>query len=64
MDVSYFVRPDDICLRTPQLAASNYDGTYLELSHHNKFLTCLIASNCPYMPKEDGRLILSSNSTK
>ena len=29
MDVSYFVRLYDTCLRTLQLADSNYDGTYL-----------------------------------
>jgi hypothetical protein len=65
MDDSYFVKLDDTCLRTIQPAKSNYDGMYLELSHHHKSLTCLIATNRPYKPKEDNNFMLpSSNSTK
>jgi hypothetical protein len=38
MDVFHFVTLYDICLRTLQLADSDYDGTYLEISHHQNII--------------------------
>jgi hypothetical protein len=67
MDVSFVIRLYDTCLRTLQPADLNYDGTYLGTKpfFYIKLLKCLIASNRPYRPQEDGRVFLpSSNSTK